>query len=269
MKYTKSKNEYRKSLSPKESRILSDLSFKGKTVFTRSDLEPYEINIKQFLMRLRRKGWIAWIKRGLYVIAPLEAGVKGAKVHTVHSFVIASHLAKPYYIGFWSALNHHGMTQSTPPAVYVATTVPIASRTVFDIPFVFVTLRPWKMFGVERAIIEGEEVTVSDPEKTMVDCLDHPEHSGGTANLAFILEEEVNRLDFNRLLRYARRMQNTTVLKRLGYLLETLGRDNEARRIKRSWLGKGYSKLDPKLLDRGPTNERWMLRINVRIARGA
>lgn len=262
-----SENEHRNSLSRKESRILSDLSFRGKTIFTLADLEPYEVDVKRFLSRLRRKGWIAWIKRGLYVIAPLEAGVEGAKAHTVHSLVLASHIASPSYIGFWSALNFHGMSDATPPAVYVATTAPVASRTIFDIPFVFVTLRPWKMFGTERVMIEREEVAVSDPEKTIVDCLDHPEHCGGVGHIAGVLKEEFGGLDFDRLMRYARRMRNTTILKRLGYLLEVQGRRDEAGRIRRSWLGEGYSKLDPKLPDRGRTNERWKLRLNVEIRR--
>jgi predicted transcriptional regulator of viral defense system len=266
-KMTLSKDEHRKSLSERESRILSDLSFRGKAIFVPADLEPYEIDVKRFLLRLRRKGWIAWIKRGLYVIAPLEAGAEGAMKHTVHGFVLASHMVSPSYVGFWSALNYHGMSEATPPAVYVAARAPVASRTIFDIPFVFVTLRPWKMFGTERVLIEREGVAVSDPEKTVVDCLDHPEHAGGVLHLADVLREEFDRLDFDRLLRYAKRMRNTTILKRLGYLLEAQSKGDEARRVGRHRLGEGYSKLDPKLPARGPTNERWKLRVNVNVDR--
>jgi len=264
---TLSKSEHRKSLSARESRILSDLSFRGKAIFAPADLETYGIDAKRFLRGLRRKGWIAWIKRGLYVIAPLEAGAEGARKHTVHGFVLASHIVSPSYVGYWSALNHHGMSEATPPAVYVATRAPVASRTIFDIPFVFVTLRPWKMFGTAKVMIEGEGVAISDPEKTLVDCLDHPEHAGGILPLAEVLREEIGRLDFDRIMRYAQRMRNTTILKRLGYLLEAQGRGDEARRIGRHRLGEGYSKLDPKLPAMGPTNDRWKLRVNAGVGR--
>ena len=264
---TSSKNKHRMGLSEKESQILSDLSFRGKAIFAPADLEPYGIDVKRFLQRLRRKGWIAWIKRGLYVIAPLEAGAEGAMKHTVHGFMLASHLVSPSYVGFWSALNYHGMSEATPPAVYVATRAPVASRTIFDIPFVFVTLRPWKMFGTERIMIEREGVAISDPEKTVVDCLDHPEHAGGILHVAGVLRGEFRRLDFDRLLRYGGRMRNTTILKRLGYLLEAQGRGDAARRIGRHRLGEGYSKLDPKFPTAGPTNERWKLRVNVSVGR--
>src|SRR3972149_7139559 len=209
---TSSKNKHRMGLSEKESQILSDLSFRGKAIFAPADLESYGIDVKRFLQRLRRKGWIAWIKRGLYVIAPLEAGAEGARKHTVHGFVLASHIVSPSYVGYWSALNHHGMSEATPPAVYVATRAPVASRTIFDIPFVFVTLRPWKMFGTAKVMIEGEGVAISDPEKTLVDCLDHPEHAGGVLPLAEGLRGEGGRLAFARGMRCAPRRRDTPIL---------------------------------------------------------
>lgn len=256
-------NRYRTSLSPLESRILSDLAFKGKSLFTPRDLATYGVDTKRFLRRLRKKGWIAWVKRNLYLIAPLEAGPKGAASHTVHSFVLAAHLVHPYYVGFWSALNYHGMTEATPLAVYVATTKPRSRRPILDVPFIFVTLRPWKMFGTQTIGIEDDKVVISDREKTLIDCLDHPEHAGGIIQVAEAVAEEFVSLDFDRVLRYARRSRNSTILKRLGYLLELAHYQDEAERIEALELGEGYSKLDPELPNRGPTNERWKLRINI------
>jgi len=265
MKEKPSGNGYRKSLSATESRVLSDLVFRGKTMFAREDLASYGVDAKRFLSRLRSKGWIARIKRGVYLIAPLEAGRDGARSHTVHSFVLASRLVQPYYIGYWSALSYHGMTEATPPAVYLASTVHLNSRVIFDVRMVFVSLRPWKMFGMDTVVIEGSEVTLSDREKTIVDCLDHPEHAGGIAQIRDVLEDELGRLDFGKVFRYARRMRNSTVLKRLGYILGILGHPEMAERISRSSLGEGYSKLDPRFPNTGPTNERWKLRLNVRL----
>ena len=263
MNSSPSRNKYRKGLSGLESRVLSDLAFRGKTFFTPADLKPYGLDARRFLYRLERKGWVAWVKRNLYLIAPLDAGSEGARAYAVHSLVLASHLVSPSYIGFWSALNYHGLTEATPPAVFVATTVPRSRRTVLDVPIVFVTLRPWKMFGTTSVRIEGEEVPISDPEKTVVDCLDHPEHAGGIPLVAAVLREARGSLDLPRMLRYARRIGNSTVLKRLGFLLEASGREAEAARLRKGPLREGYSKLDPKLPATGRIAERWKLRINV------
>jgi len=256
-------NKYRKGLSGLESRVLADLAFRGKTFFTPADLHAYGVDPRRFLHRLEKKGWVVWVKRNLYLIAPLDAGPEGARAYTVHGLVLASHLVSPSYIGFWSALNYHGMTEATPPAVFVATTVPRSRRTVLDVPIVFVTLRPWKMFGTTSARIEGEEVSFSDPEKTVVDCLDHPEHAGGIPLVAAALQEAWASLDSPTVLRYARRIRNSAVLKRLGYLLEASGHTAEAARLRKVPLREGYPRLDPALPARGPTTERWKLRINV------
>jgi len=253
---------YRSGLSPTESRVLSDLAYRGRKIFTPGDLKPYQVDPVRFVYRLRRKGWVTGLKRNLYMIAPLEAGPAGAASHTVHSFVLAAHVVRPYYIGFWSALNYLGLTEETPSSVYVATTVSAKSRILLDVPLVIVTLRPWKMFGTTHTRIEDEEIVVSDPEKTIVDCLDHPEHAGGIRHIDRILRNELEHFDLERCLRYARRMRNTAILKRLGYLLELHGRYPDAERVRRFASGAGYSKLDPNLLAEGPFDERWRLRIN-------
>ena len=175
----KSITQYRKALSSRESRILSSLSYEGNNIFTTDDVKKFVREPKNLLDNLVRKKWILKIRKGVYVIAPLEAGERGASSYTIHSFVIGSVLVSPYYVGYWSALNHHGLTDQTPPAVYVATTRPKNSRRILDIEFRFVTIRRSKMFGIMEIELEKRKVRISSPEKTIVDCLDHPEHSGG------------------------------------------------------------------------------------------
>ncbi|MGH9910540.1 MAG: type IV toxin-antitoxin system AbiEi family antitoxin domain-containing protein, partial [Nitrososphaerales archaeon] len=86
-------------MSDRESRILSELSYRNKMIFTLKDIQEFEEKPKNFLDQLSRKKWILKIRRGVYVITPLEAGAGGSESYTVHSFVIGSLLTKPYYIG--------------------------------------------------------------------------------------------------------------------------------------------------------------------------
>ena len=44
--------------------------------------------------------------------------------HLLHNFLIAVHLVEPYYIGYWSAHNHHGLTEQIPRTTFIATTKP-------------------------------------------------------------------------------------------------------------------------------------------------
>ncbi len=265
MKEGKSIKKYRGSLSEREARILSDLSYKGKGIFTLEDTKEYDKNPKSLLYNLSKKNWVLKIKKGLYMIAPLEAGELGARSYTVHSFVIASHLVDPYYISHWSALNYHGLTEQTPPAVYMTTTKPRNRKKVLDIEFVFVTVIERKMFGTTEVKIENSPVKMSTPEKTIVDCLDHPEHCGGIEEVAKAIYFEHKNLDFKKIVDMVKKTGNRTIIKRLGYLLDRLGLheyDNLLTGIK---ISKGYSCLDPKLPKRGKINEKWKLGVNIKI----
>lgn len=256
--------KYRHTLSDRESRVLSSLSFNGKTIFTLSDIRELAPEPKNLLDNLVRKRWILKLRRGVYVIAPLESGEKGAADYTVHGFVIASFLVSPYYVGYWSALNYHGLTEQTPPSIYVATTKPRNSRTILDTRFVFVTIPESKFsFGMEEVEIEKWKVRISTPEKTVVDCLDHPEHCGGIEEVARAVYFSKDELDFKKVVGFAERIGNNTVIKRLGYIAEALGIEECSKLLSDAKLKSGYSILDPTLPKRGRIKERWKLVVNA------
>lgn len=259
---------YRRTLSERESRVLSRLSYAGKSIFTLADVKKLVSEPKDMLHNMVRKKWILKLRRGVYVIAPLEAGERGAEDYTVHGFVIASFLASPYYIGYWSALNHHGLTEQTPPSVYVVTTLPKKSRAILDTRFVFVTVPKAKVFGIEETEVEKRSVRISSPEKTVVDCLDHPEHCGGVEEVAKAIYFSKDELDFKKVVGFARKIGNNTVAKRLGYIAETLGLDECTRLLSGIEIKSGYSLLDPTLPRKGGIREKWKLVVNAPIDAG-
>ncbi|MCL1977760.1 MAG: hypothetical protein FWG55_06660 [Candidatus Bathyarchaeota archaeon] len=256
---------YSRTLSEREAKVLSSLSYAGKTIFTTKDLKEFTDKPKNLLDWLVRKKWIQKIKKGTYLIAPLEAGTKGAANYTVHSFILASVLVEPYYIAYASALNYHGLTDQTPSATYVATTKPRNSKTILNTKIKFVTIPPHKIFGTEETEIENRKINISSKEKTIIDCLDHPEHCGGIEEVAKALYFAKNDLDPTKLVSYAQKIGNKTVLKRLGYLTEKLGMEKVLKTLSTLPLSAGYSLLDCSMKKRGPIVEKWKLVINVPI----
>ena len=61
---------------------------------------------------------------------------------------------------------------------------------------------------------------ISNINKTIADCLDHPEHSGGIEEVAGAIYFNYKELNFKEIKDYALQMRNMTILKRLGYILE-------------------------------------------------
>lgn len=266
-KYKISEESTKKGLTAKESILISTLSRQDKKIFSTEDTKSViEKNVNKTMSSLIKKKWVLPLKRGLYAIVPLDVGTKGADSFILHNFVIASHLVGPYYIGYWSALNHHGLSDQIPQTTFIATTKPKMSLKVLNSNYYFVRIEKKKFFDFIEIEIEGWKINISSPEKTIADCLDHPEHSGGIDEVAKAIFFNHKEMDIKKLYGFAERMGNITILKRLGYILEAtalLGiyRDSFNQFIP----SKGYPVLDPLSPKKGKYNSRWGLLINFEL----
>jgi predicted transcriptional regulator of viral defense system len=223
------------------------------------------------LHHLRRNGWIISLRRGLYALSSAVPGVM-----PVHEFEIAMALADPAAISHWSAMHHHGLTDQVPRKVFVLTTtdgsVPrarggeakrnVRGYPVGDTVYQFVQIKPERFFGTEKAWIGEARVTVTDPERTLLDGLSMPQYCGDFAEVLHAFSAAGDRLDVKRITGYAQRLDAATA-KRLVWVLENQG-------VPLARLGplagvaiKGYRPLDPTGPRRGPCNRRWMIQENL------
>ena len=257
----------RAGLTRNESLLLSSLSEKGKTIFRIEDIVS-ELRCsygyaKVLANNLRKKKWTILLRRGVYLISPLSAGVKSH--YTEHEFTVASSLVTPYYIAYWSALNFHVFTEQTPFTVFVATTRRAQNVEVLGIRYNFVTLGKRKFFGFVQTAVGTYRINISDREKTLADSLDHPEYCGGIVEVAKCLWNARNKVLIDKIVSDAERMGNTAIIKRLGYLLESLNinADEKIMSRMREVISPGMSPLDPTMPKKGAYNTRWNLMLNV------
>ncbi len=239
--------------------LLDKLSERGETftvddAFKVSDLTRESLHV--LLSRLEKRGWIERIERGKYMIIPL-GGEKGE--YTVDEYIVASILAQPYCIGYWSALNYHGFSEQIPTTVFIQTTARKKQRKkkIFGVDYRMIRLKKEKFFGIETFWSGDEQVNITDKEKTLVDCLDKPKYCGGVIEVA----KGVRSQDFDekKIRGYIQKIGNTGVLRRFGYLCDLYGLDLDLPSID----AKNYLKLDPSLSDKGYRNSRWRLKINI------
>lgn len=259
--------KYREGLGKKESFLISSLARKNRSVFTVDDAKAIAgDSAKKAISNLVRKKWILTLKRGLYAIVPLDIGVKGADSFAMHNFVVGSKLVEPYYIGFWSALNHYGFSDQIPTTTFIATTKARKGIEVLHTEYLFVQVSKRKFFGTAEMEIDGEMVRISDKNKTIADCLDHPEYCGGIDEIARSIYFSGKEIDFRKVKACALKMGNLTILKRLGYILEASGLLNKHQAVfRRMRLSKGYSLLDPLSPKSGHYNDKWGLLVNKEI----
>ena len=202
---------------------------------------------RQFLERLQRKGWIRRIKRGRFAVIPLSSGER--RTPQLHEFLLAMEIVSPAAIAYWSALNHHGMTEQLPRTVFVATNHPVfhPTKEALGISFKIVALRPSKFFGIVRDWVNEYPFWVTDKEKTIIDGLDLPKYVGGVGEVAKALTAAWTKLDEAKLWNCATKIGNSAVAKRLGFLTETLGLGRPEFFRNSVRLAPGFSPLDPTL----------------------
>lgn len=127
------------------------------------DLKHYSIS-RQAVHRLDKAGVIERVGRGLYRLA-------GAEI-TEHNTITDSAKAVPKgVICLLSALSFHSLTTQSPYEVWMAISVKAhLPRKELPIKFVRFSGKALSM-GVENHTIDGVEVKVYSPAKTVADCL--------------------------------------------------------------------------------------------------
>lgn len=207
------------------------------------------------LSRMEEKGFIERIEKGKYLIIPL--GSEKGK-YTLHEFVIASYLVEPYAISYWSALHHYGLTEQIPNTVFIQTPArkKKSRMEIFGVNYQIIRIKEEKFFGIRREWIEETPVSITDREKTIIDCLDKPRSAGGIIETAKALKN--GSLDYHQLRNYALKIDNFAVVRRLGYLCEQMGIPLNLPLPS----SKKYLLLDPTMPAKGKNDPKWRLILN-------
>jgi len=245
--------------------LLTGLSEGNRSIFTVEDaarvLGRDKSDVRKLLHDLAKNEWVMRLSRNRYLILPLEAGT--APKFTEHEFIIASHLVQPCYVGYWSALNYYGLTEQAPKTVFVAAPKRKREVSIMGVDYKFIALSKKKFFGWENVWIGPNSVPLSSKEKTIIDCLDHPEYCGELAEAAKGLWNAREEISFKLLFDCAKRLGNGAVLRRLGYLMELFELEPKIVEKMNRRLSKSYSPLDPTKPKKGRYSSRWKLLLNV------
>jgi predicted transcriptional regulator of viral defense system len=257
-----------RTLGKAGSDLLTEITRKGKRIFTYEDaVKVYGSSnrrLRELLSTLVKRGWLQRIEKGKYLILPFEAGRE--REWTEHEFIIASYLIEPYYIGFRSALNYYGYTEQISRTVFIASTSRKlkSSLNISGVTYRFVYMSERKFFGDKQISVDGYQVNISEPEKTIVDCLDRLRYCGGISEVAKALWYGRDELDFIKMAQYSRRNGNRAASQRLGYLIEMLGfKAEKAVDILLQSLSTRYAPLDTLSEPKGRYIEKWKVIVNV------
>ena len=221
---------------------------------------------------LERRGWLARVRRGLYLVRPLEAStnIPSTVEDPCH---LAQELFSPCYIGGWSAAEHWGLTEQLFRSTFVVTAVRIRRSTerLLAAELHLVHVSPKALKGAVSIWRGKERVAVSDRERTIADALVSPDWVGGVRHLLGILAAYRESREWNpeKLLQRLKERGRGSAFKRLGYLAEALWPDVREV-VDAAWTRRtsGLIKLDPSVKSRGKISKRWGMWVNVSLEKG-
>lgn len=213
------------------------------------------------------KGWLRRVRRGLYIPVPVEAERPGS--WSQDALVLAEAVWAPCYFTGWTAANHWSLTEQAFRTTVLKTSqrVRTSRARLLDAKYLLVHASAETMtWGLQSVWHEEVRLLLADPARTVIDILDAPRLGGGIRHAAEILASYLDEHAAPRLVEYGDRLGNRAVFKRLGYLLEVLGRNEpELTAACRARLSAGIALLDPSGPRAGRRVSTWGIRENVRV----
>lgn len=259
------------------SKYLDELARRGQFHFTlksvASELSLKETSVSVSLSRLSKQGKIKMIRKGFGIITSHTNGVLHPS-YFVNSMM--SFLGSRYYVGLLSAASHWGAAHQSPMVYYIVAEKVIKPIDLGKLKIEFITKNDLdKTSEIKKVAGVGGYYLVSTPELTVIDLIRFPKKSGHLNNIATILEDLIDKIDFQKLLNLCKKENvPTATIQRLGFLLDTvLGHGQEAsiledalhqRRMSRVVLSVSKKKESTKFSNY-PFNERWGIYQNTTV----
>lgn len=179
-------------------------------VFSREDVADITGNIRtadSLLYSYKKKGWIASVRRNLYVAISPETGQPAC-----NPYQLASHVSPDAYVSHHSAFEVHGMANQVFSNLYVS------SKTFFR-PFEFDGKRFERVMSVtDEGVSEIGKIRVTDLERTIVDSIKDFAKIGGLEELLRCLMM-ITYVDADKLMKYLSIYDKCFLWQKTGYIL--------------------------------------------------
>ena len=165
-------------------------------------------------------------------------------------FLVSTFVNKPSYISSVSALSYYKLISQIPKDVFCFT-LKKEKDVGFTSKIKFIQTKYF--FGFDYLEYSNFKIPISTPEKAIIDSI-------GLVPLSLI-EESFEEVNIERMLEYLKKIKKSSIIKRVGYLLEKHKYDIYDK-IKK-YINNKYIYLDPIAKKYGKRNKKWRLIINT------
>jgi predicted transcriptional regulator of viral defense system len=238
------------------SAFLIDRQSQGRYTFSVADAEQglraSRGAIQAALRRAEKAGRIATLRRGFFVIVPVEYSRAGGPPASWFVDDLMRFLGRPYYVGLLTAAALHGAAHQQPVEFQVVTDAVLRRVTAGRAIVAFFMRRALSDAAVATVSTETGYMRVSSPETTALDLVAFTRACGGLSSVATVLAELAEHIDAGTLGAQANE-RPAPVVQRLGYLLDLVAQPRVAEPLLRSLAPR---RARPVLLDPGQPRGR-------------
>lgn len=212
--------------------FLDEQRANGKYTFATDGLHNHlgvsENALNQTLHRLKKKGSIAMVRKGFYAIVPPEYKSKGIIPTSLYVHDMMKFLNRNYYVGLLNAASFHGAAHQQPQS-FTIITEGVALRPIKNdkVYIHFYHKRRWNKNSIVQHKVDTGYINISSPELTALDLINYYDHVGGFNRIATVIEELKDVMRTENLNQTAKHYGETTVVQRLGYILEHILHETE------------------------------------------
>lgn len=219
------------------------------------------------LHTLTKKNAFEKVKSGLYVRFPASIVInKGA--YQEDPILIACALQEQYFLSYYTALRFHGLSQRVTRVFHVSNLRKSGKVNYHENIIQLVRLTPQRFFGITREQYSGQELLVSDLERTLLDIIERPEYSGGWPEVIQCLRNAKS-VDWEKLSKYLFRFKTKSLFQKGGYIFEIL---KDEVKTPRKFLDNLLREISPNIYyfkkGQGKLNRRWNVIVDEAIFKG-
>jgi predicted transcriptional regulator of viral defense system len=207
--------------------FIDGLRSNGRYSFTLRELRnQYQFSpeaIKKSLQRLRKKKKIVQVRQEFYVVVPPEYSATGIIPPSFFIPELMKFIDRDYYVGLLNAASFYGAGHQQPQEYFIITVPPtIRPLSNRSIKISFCKKKSWNNRFVIDQKTETGYLKISSPELTALDLVFYQDRVGGLNRISTVLQELSEQIKPNALRDCSKSYNVTSVVQRLGFLLENV-----------------------------------------------
>jgi predicted transcriptional regulator of viral defense system len=223
---------------------------------------------RNLLSRLAKAGWIARVRRGLYLVpSRLPLGGKWSPGEILALTTLMEDSCGTYQICGPNAFNRYGFDTQIPTRIYAYNDKLSGNTTIGSIEFTLIKVATTRLGDTEEVRIEaGRKAIYSSRARTLVDAVyDWSRFDSLPRSFGWIRSELAGRkIEASQLVETTLKYADKGAIRRIGALMDKIGVEQRLLRKLEKAVPRTSSTIPwiPTLPKRGTINQRWGVVIN-------